>query len=424
LLVAALAFGLILIGLATFHRGMLALAIPLIVYLGAGLYFAPPRPELRVSRVVGPERASAKTPIQVELSITNQGSHVEEILLEDMVPPNLELLEGETRVFTELQPGATVTLSYTVRGKRGIYTFSNVRATAYERLGLFQQQCIFEAPGKTFVVPDTPQLKRVAIRPRQTRVYSGSIPARQGGYGIDFFGVRNYQSGDPQRHINWRVSARHQGELYSNEYEQERVADVWLLLDARKRSNVRTARESLFEYAVTATAGLAQALLNDGNRVGLLVYGGFLDYTYPGYGKVQRERIWRALASARTGGSLVFDRLENLPTRVFPLNSQLMLVSPLHPEDLSVLIHLRSRGYSVLVISPDPVKFEADELETDGAGRLALRLARVERNLLLSRLGQAGVHVQNWDVSVPFDRAMHRSLTRFLPWFHSLGVRR
>jgi uncharacterized protein (DUF58 family) len=388
------------------------------------MYFAPPSPDLRVRRTVGPERASAKTPIQVELSITNLGAHLEEILLEDAVPPDLELLEGETSVFTELPPGATVALSYTVRGKRGIYLFSNLRATAYERLGLLQRQRTFEAPGRVFVVPETPQLKRVAIRPRQTRVYSGSIPARQGGSGIDFFGVRSYQTGDPQQHINWRVSARHPGALFSNEYEQERVADVWLLLDARKRSDVRTASGSLFEHAVTATAGLAQALLNDGNRVGLLVYGGFLDYTYPGYGKVQRERIWRALAAARPGDSLVFDKLEHLPTRVFPLNSQLMLISPLNPDDIPILVHLRSRGYSVLAISPNPVKFETEELEVDEAGQLGLRLARLERKLLLSRLGQAGVHVQNWDVSVPFDRAMHRSLTRFLPWYHLLGMRR
>jgi uncharacterized protein (DUF58 family) len=311
-----------------------------------------------------------------------------------------------------------------IRGPRGIYTWSEIEVTIYERLGLIRRQPILQAPGQVFIVPETPNLKRIAIRPRQTRVYSGSIPARLGGQGIDFFGVRSYQAGDPLRHINWRVSARHSGALFSNEYEQERVADVWLLLDARQRSNVHKLQGSLFEYAVTATAGLAQALLNDGNRVGLLVYGGFLDYTYPGYGKVQRERIWQALARARPGGSLVFDQLENLPTRVFPLNSQIMLISPLHAEDQEVLIHLRARGYSVQVISPDPITFERDELSHERSDELALRLAHVERVLLLSRLRQAGVHVVNWNVNVPFDRAMHHSLTRFLPWFHLGGVRR
>ena len=424
LLITGLAYALILVGLATFNRGVLALALPLIVYLGAGLFFAPAKPRLQVSRSVNPERSSASTPVQIELHITNIGDHIEELLIEDILPENLELLDGHTSIFTELPPNAAVKLEYTVRGQRGIYTFSNIRASAYDRLGLIQQEQLFEAPGTVFVVPETPRLKRVAIRPRQTRVYSGSIPARQGGYGIDFFGVRGYQAGDPLRHINWRVSARHVDALFSNEFELERVADVWLLLDARQRSDVITARGSLFEHSVIAAAGLAQALLNEGNRVGLLVYGRYLDYTYPGYGKIQREKIWRALARAQPGDSLVFDKLENLPTRVFPLNSQLMLVSPLHSEDLPILVYLRSRGYSVLAISPDPLGYEGGEVAVDPAGELGMRLAHTERQLLLSRLKQAGVQVFNWDVNVPFDRAMQTSLTRILPWIQLLGVRR
>ena len=424
LLITTLSYLLILIGLATFQRGMLALALPLIVFLGASLYFSPRKLILGIDRQISHERASSNTRISVELTITNQGAHIEELFLEDVLPDDLELLDGETSVFTELPAGAAIKLKYDVRGKRGIYVFSDVRAIVFEHLGLIGRERIFQAPARVFVMPETPQLKHVSIRPRQTRVYSGSIPARQAGHGIDFYGVRGYQAGDPLRHINWRVSARHAGVLFSNEYEQERVTDVWLLLDARQRTDVNTSKGSLFEHAITATASLAQALLNDGNRVGLLIYGGYLDYTYPGYGKIQRERSWRALARARPGDSLVFDQLEHLPTRVFPLNSQLMLISPLHPEDITVLVYLRSQGYSVLAISPDPVQFEAQDLKTDLAGERGLRFAHIERSLLLSMLRQAGVHVLSWNVEVPFERAMHRSLTRFLPWNQMMGIRR
>ena len=88
------------------------------------------------------------------------------------------------------------------------------------------------------------------------------------------------------------------------------------------------------------------------------------------------------------------------------------------------MVHLRSRGYSVLAISPDPLAYEAADIAVDHDGELGLRLARAERQLLLSRLNQAGVQVFNWDVNVPFDRAMQRSLTRILPWVQLLGVRR
>jgi uncharacterized protein (DUF58 family) len=423
LLIFALVYLLALAGLATLDAALLALALPFLLYLGLGLLFAPGELNLQVERFVSPNRASPNTPIEVELTITNLGTHLEEALLQDLVPPNLECLDGHTSLLAELEPQATVSIRYTVRGERGIYRFSGLRVTAYDRLGIFQRRKVLPTMGQVFILPNVPRLKRVAIRPRQTRVYSGNIPARQGGSGIEFFGVRDYQPGDSMRHINWRISARHHEALFSNQYEQERVADVWLILDARSRSDVRTPDGALFEHSVTATAALAQALLVESNRVGLLIYGGFLDWTYPGYGKIQREYILRALARARTGESMVFDGLENLPTRLFPLSSQLILISPLHVEDLPILARLRARGYPVISISPDPVVYETRVLSTTKTGQLGLRLAHLERDLLLRQLRQAGVQVFNWDVQVPFDQAMYLPLSRLLPWYHSLGVR-
>jgi uncharacterized protein (DUF58 family) len=421
LLVGGVAYLLVLAGLASLNGALLALALPFMLYLGVSLFYDPGQFDLRVERSIDPERASVSSEIQVRLTITNQGAQLEEVLLEDALPLDFELVDGQTSLFTELAPNTTVEMEYRLRGKRGIYQFRELHATAWDRLGLARRKQIFPALGQVFILPSVPRLKRIAIRPRQTRVYSGTIPARQGGSGVEFFGVRNYQSGDSFHQINWRISARHYEDLFSNEYEQERVADVWLILDARSRSDIIIPQGSLFEHGVMAAAALAQTLLTQSNRLGLLVYGGFLDWTYPGYGKIQYEYVLRSLARARTGESMVFDKLENLPTRVFPLSSQLILISPLQYVDYTILVRLRARGYQVIVISPDPISYEAGELSTTRAGRLGLRLARVERELLLRQLGQAGVQVFNWRVDVPFDQAMYIPLSRLLPWFHSLG---
>jgi uncharacterized protein (DUF58 family) len=423
LLIFALVYLLVLTGLATLDAVLLALALPFLLYLGLGLLFAPGELDLRVERSVSPNRALPNTPIEVELTITNLSAHLEEVLLQDLVPANLERLDGHTSLFTELASRAAVSIRYTACGERGIYRFSGLQVTACDRLGTFRRRKVFPTEEQVFILPNVPRLKRVAIRPRQTRVYSGNIPARQGGSGTEFFGVRDYQPGDSMRRINWRISARHHEALFSNQFEQERVADVWLILDARSRSDVYTPEGALFEHSVTAAAALAQALLIESNRVGLLIYGGFLDWTYPGYGKIQREYILRALARARTGESMVFDGLDNLPTRLFPLSSQLILISPMHGEDLPILARLRARGYQVISISPDPVAYEARTLSTNKTGQLGLRLAHLERELLLRRLRQAGVQVFNWAVQVPFDQAMYLPLSRLLPWYHSLGTR-
>jgi uncharacterized protein (DUF58 family) len=260
------------------------------------------------------------------------------------------------------------------------------------------------------VLPETSRLRRVAIRPLRTRAYAGPVPSRQGGSGIEFFGVREYQSGDPLRWINWRSSARHPRTLFTNEFEPERIADVGLILDARQRSDIRVKDDALFEHAVRATSSLAEAFLSDGNRVGLLIYGAGLEWTLPGYGKVQLECILRALAGAETGTSEVFDSLDYIPTRYFPARSQIVLISPLCQDDLPVLVRLRARGYQVMVISPDPVTFEAETLTPQWDVALATRIARLERTLLLRRLQQAGIQVVDWPVHTPLDQAVLMSL--------------
>jgi uncharacterized protein (DUF58 family) len=121
--------------------------------------------------------------------------------------------------------------------------------------------------------------------------------------------VREYQVGDSLRRINWRISARDAGAapgfrgLTSNEFEQERIADVGLILDARESVNVSIGDHSLFERSVSAVAALAGAFLEDGHRVSLLTYGYGLRRVFPGMGKVHKNRILRTLAQVEPGNN-------------------------------------------------------------------------------------------------------------------------
>jgi uncharacterized protein (DUF58 family) len=397
--------------------------LPLVFYLGAGLLFEPPHPDLQVERTLSPDRVSQDTLVTVLVEITNHGAELEDVLLEDILPPRLKVIEGETRRLCKLKQGETTTIEYHVQGQRGLYVFRHFDITAQDRLGVFRQKLRLPARGQIAVLPSVLKLRRIAIRPRLTRIYSGNIPARQGGPGVEFFGVREYQAGDSLRWINWKSSARHPGSLFSNEFEQERIADVGLVLDARERaSEIQGIDGSLFEHQVIATASLAESLLVAGHRVGLLIYGGFLSWTYPGYGKLQRERIFQALAAARTGSGMIFDKLDYLPTRMLPYRSQLILVSTLLNEDLPFLIRLRARNYQVMVISPDPIAFQECKLPASPSSQLAMRLTQLERQLLFRRLRQAGIQVINWNASTPFDQAMLPVLSRLPAWTRLLGM--
>ncbi|MCC7117697.1 MAG: DUF58 domain-containing protein [Anaerolineales bacterium] len=414
-LLSTIVYGLVLAGLITLRGELSALALPFALYLLYGLYTAPEPPNLSIERKLSSERVAPEAEATVTLLIQNHGSAIEELYLEDMLPAKLKTRHHATRRLIRLPKGASYTLTYTLSGPRGAYPFDSIAIESRDALGLIQRAVTFSAPAQLFIFPDLRRLKAAAIHPRKTRVYAGQIPARAGGAGTEFFGVRAYQPGDPPRSVNWRASARHVEALYANEFQQDRVADVGVVLDARQRTNLFQGKYSIFEHSVAAAAALADVLISQGNRVGLLTYGSYLSWTLPGYGKIQREKIMHGLAKAAIGQSSVFAGLDHLSTRVFPAQSQIVLVSPLAPDDLEALIQLRAKGYQIMALSPDPLKFELGLLPASPETQLAARVLRLERNLLIKRLERAGIQVVEWDVSKQFDQAVGPLLKRGRP---------
>ena len=423
LFLSLLTYVLVLTGIVTVQGEFLALALPLVTYLILGYVQAPEMIKLEATRHLSAERVSPDTEVDVTVTVINRGVSLGEVLLTDILPARLSVCSGFSRHLVRLKQNESYTFTYTISGPRGAYVLDGIEARVHDHLAVSHATVRVEAKGRLFVLPPVTRIRQVAIRPRGTRVYAGMIPARAGGSGTDFFGVREYQPGDPPRAINWRTSARYADKFYSNEFQQERVADVGIVLDGRLRTNEFAGGHSLFEYSVQAAASLADALLNQGNRVGLLLYASYLSWTFPGYGKIQRERILHALANARTGDSQVFSDLEHIPSRLFPPKSEILLVSPLLEDDLKPLIHLRAQGYEVMVVSPNPVRFELSYLPENEVNQLAGRVIQMERVVLLQKMGRAGIHVLDWDVSESFDLFVKRRLRRspVYAWLRAVG---
>jgi uncharacterized protein (DUF58 family) len=273
---------------------------------------------------------------------------------------------------------------------------------------LFEIREELSARGNVLVFPETTSLKSIPIRPPQTKGFSGPIPSRKSGTGMDFFGVRQYRLGDSLRRINWKTSERNTINLFTNEYEQERIADVGLILDARPHCDISFRRRRLFEYAVHATASLAKMFLDEGHCISLLVYSAAISRVFPGYGKVQYERILTTLAHADTGLNYAREHLHYIPFRLLPPRGQLVYISPLAVSDLEPLIRLHNLGYAVLVISPDPLHFEQQSISDQSQPdfQLGRRFAKIERNLVINSLRQNGIQVANWEVDKPLSEVI------------------
>jgi uncharacterized protein (DUF58 family) len=401
-LVAGLVFLLAVAALCAGNGRVLALAVPLLVYLGAGILSRPSVPRLEITRSLSSSRVRSGASVQVTVSVRNPGPGIDEIVITDQVPPSLSCAGGSPRYFTRLPPGSSAAWSYTVSTRRGEHRWQVVATEARGHVDLVGWIAEHTVESSLTVHPQLIRLPRVVVRPRQTRGFAGPLPSRTTGAGITFQGVRDYRAGDPLRWINWRRSSRSADLLFTNEFEPERIADIGIVLDARDMSYPPPSA-ALFEAAVLAAGSLADLFLSEGNRVALLVYGHSWERVQPGYGKVQRERIRDQLARARPGTNYALQSLAWLPTRMFPARSQIVLVSPGHPGDLAVLVAMRATGYSVALVSPDPVAGEERSRRQEGGStdtaqpRAALRIARLERALLLTSLRRAGVAVIDWE---------------------------
>jgi uncharacterized protein (DUF58 family) len=388
------------LGLALRRAEVTWMAAPLLTALAAALLRAPRRAEVRLEARRRVQRA-ADGALEVSVAVRNVGARPLHLRLEDLAQVAVPLDRGAAWGRFVVGPGEEAELRYAFRAPRGRFAWSGVRATASDPLGLVAETFALEAAGELHVLPDAPRLRPLALRPGRTLPTPGAIPARVGGGGTEFLGVREYQVGDALRWLDWRRVARHPGELFTKEFERERIADVGLVLDGRDIPRGEGGDGALFEHAVRATASLAATFLRQGNRVSLLVLGEKEARVYPGAGRVHLRQLLARLAEARP--ATMASLRAGWPTlaRLFPAGAVVFAVTPLTAQDPSLLLRLRTGGRRVVVVSPDPIAHCAPAAAGDDVARLARRAARIERQLALRTLAQLRLTVVDWQVDRP-----------------------
>lgn len=111
----------------------------------------------------------------------------------------------------------------------------------------------------------------LATRGKLLATRSGGHLSRFRGRGMEFDESRVYQAGDDPRHMDWRVTAR-TGQAHVKLFSEERERPVWLLLD--QGPSMQFGSRVAFKSVLAAQAGalLAWAAVDQGDRVGGLVF--------------------------------------------------------------------------------------------------------------------------------------------------------
>jgi len=396
-------FSLLLAALVTTNADLIWLALLCCAYLGMGFLQSPSTRAVKLSatRSVEKNAIDALTTIEVSVEITSQGTDLIRLVLSDPLQFGMSITAGQTTQTTLLQSGESAVFKYTFQSERGNFAWKTIRARLSDSFGLIETEIDLPAEAKIQVHPELNKFRPFPLRSQRTLHSAGSIPARFGGSGTDFWGVREYHPGDPLRRLDWRLTARHPHKFFTKEFEQEEIADIGLILDARQKTNLQIGEDSLFEHAARATASLAEMFLRQGNRVSLLVYQRRYASVFPGYGKLQLNRILHTLARITPESDSSLNSLIFLPIRMFASHSLIVVISPLLSGDWQFFRRLRAYGYQVLLISPDPLAYARPILATDHDSQLAIRLTRLERQVEINQITQLWIPVIDWQVNQP-----------------------
>jgi uncharacterized protein (DUF58 family) len=324
------------------------------------------------------------------------------IELELGLPRGLHAVEGANPVAVRLRPGGSRELVFRLRPERwGAFTLGDAVASVDDRLRVLRYTGSWSHALPLRVYPRPEHLTSL-LRPLETQVSTGNQVARQKGEGIEFADVRPFVPGDRIRRINWRASAR-RGELWVNETHAERNADVVLLLDTF--TEARSADGGTLDATVRAAYALAERYLREKDRVGLVSFGGFLNWLQPGSGLVQLYRIVDSLLESGVALSYAWKDVALIPRRTLPPKALVLALSPLLGERAgAALLDLRGRGFDVAVVEVSPLPYvEAGRSEEE---RVAYRLWRLHREAVRSRLVRAGVPVVAWEDGRPLSSTL------------------
>jgi uncharacterized protein (DUF58 family) len=149
------------------------------------------------------------------------------------------------------------------------------------------QRPTLQAQRPTSISPAVPPevLRQVKLLELRTRglvnsLFTGEYRSVFKGQGMEFAEVREYQSGDEVRSIDWNVTARMQ-RPYVKRYIEERELTVMLAVDVSGSERFGTRRRFKSEVASELAAVLTMSAIRNNDRVGALLFTDRIEHVVP-----------------------------------------------------------------------------------------------------------------------------------------------
>ncbi len=178
--------------------------------------------------------------------------------------------------------------------------------------------------------------------------------------------VRPYAPGDGFNRIHWPSTAR-MGEIQVKEFDLEQTADVWLVLDLHRPTQVGSGDDGTVEVGVRVAAAIAERAIEENRAVALTTTGSRVTVLPPDRGPRQRQKILQLLAAVEGDGTtpLIEALVSGLPLLRRGM-SAIVITSSTEPGWVRPLATLRPRGIGCQVVWLDPAVYARRVAELEG----------------------------------------------------------
>lgn len=188
-----------------------------------------------------------------------------------------------------------------LKGKRlGDAWLHGFELTAHVALGLYEVEAFLPRLLRATVLPRHMAQGHPPLRATRAAANEQAdlVHRERRGFGMEIRELRDFQAGDPFKHIAWSASAR-RGKLIAREFESDLQLSIWLLVDCSPSMFWGPPGQAKIDLALALAADLTRSLSGGRDRVGLILH----DHdrrllVEPGHGAAHLARLTQALLEA------------------------------------------------------------------------------------------------------------------------------
>lgn len=286
--------------------------------------------------------------------------------------------------------------------QRGDYQFGDINLRYRSLLATFVRQARYSAQVQIKVYPNVLEVRKYDLLARKGLLFElGLRQARIYGVGTEFERLREYNTDDEFRRINWKATAR-RGKPIAAEYETERSQYVLSVIDTGRLMRPPIGDLAKLDYVINTALLLSYVASLKGDHIGMLTFADDVGtYLNPRRGKSQFYRMLEALynvqfepVEADYARALGYLSIKNKRRSLIVVFTDLVTLEAARPL-IANLSRLAKRHLPLCVTISDPniTRFAGQPVRSsdDVYQRAMAEMLLDERKVVLDTLNRSGV---------------------------------